>query len=63
MRHAEAGRAPLHCPRLVGDARRVLLRRFPYAVFFEVHGSDVVVLACPHTARDPEEWLRRISPS
>ena len=44
-----------------GEARRVLLRRFPYGVIYEVHGSDVALLACFHTARDPEEWQRRRS--
>jgi toxin ParE1/3/4 len=43
------------------EMRRVLLRRFPYAVFYEVHGSDVVVLGCLHGARDPEEWRKRAS--
>lgn len=43
------------------EARRVLLRRFPYAVFFEIHGPDVVILGCLHTARDPREWQRRVT--
>ncbi len=43
------------------EVRRVLLRRFPYGVFYEVHGSDVVVLACFHSARDPQEWRERIT--
>jgi plasmid stabilization system protein ParE len=42
-----------------GDMRRALLRRFPYGVFYEIHGSDVVVLGCMHSARDPEEWQQR----
>ena len=40
--------------------RRALTRRFPYAVFFSVEGETVVILAVLHTARDPEEWQRRI---
>jgi hypothetical protein len=43
-----------------GEARRVLLRRFPYAVIYEVHGPDVVILACMHFSRDPESWERRL---
>lgn len=54
-------RTPFHYQLVFADARRVLLRRFPYAVFFEVHGSEVVVLACMHTARDPREWQRRVT--
>lgn len=47
---------------VVERAHRVLPRRFPYGVFYEVHGSDVVVLACFHTSRDPEEWHGRSAP-
>lgn len=45
------------------DARRVLLGRFPFAVFYAVHSPEVVILACLHQARDPEEWERRITRS
>lgn len=53
-------RTPLHYQVVVEQVHRILLRRFPYAVFYEVHGPEVVILACLHTARDPEEWQRRI---
>jgi plasmid stabilization system protein ParE len=49
-------RNPLHYQVVVEEMRRVLLRRFPYGVFYEIHGSDIVVLGCMHGARDPEEW-------
>ena len=39
--------------------RRALLRRFPYAVFFEVERTEVVVYAVFHCARDPRSWKRR----
>ncbi|HEX8905768.1 MAG TPA: type II toxin-antitoxin system RelE/ParE family toxin [Longimicrobiaceae bacterium] len=41
--------------------RRLLLHWFPYSVFFEVHGSDVVVHACVHQARDPAIWRQRVT--
>lgn len=42
------------------DARRVLLRRFPYAVYF-VYESDVVeVIAVLHQHRDPTLWRSRL---
>lgn len=56
-------RNPLLYQIVAADARRVVLRRFPYSIFFEVHGSDVVVLACFHESRDPAEWRERISHS
>jgi plasmid stabilization system protein ParE len=43
------------------DMRRVVMRRFPYSVFYEIHEPDVVVLGCMHEARDPEDWQKRAS--
>jgi plasmid stabilization system protein ParE len=42
------------------NARRALLHRFPYSVIYEVHGDEVVVLACFHESRDPKEWQGRV---
>jgi plasmid stabilization system protein ParE len=39
--------------------RRALLRRFPYAVFYEVGSSEIVVYAVFHGARNPRAWKRR----
>jgi len=39
--------------------RRALLRRFPYAVFYEVLPAEIVVYAVFHCARDPRAWRRR----
>ena len=38
--------------------RRALLRRFPYAVFYEVGPVDIVVYAVFHCARNPRAWRR-----
>ncbi len=40
--------------------RRALTRRFPYAIYFSIEGSVIVIVAVLSTARDPEEWQRRI---
>jgi plasmid stabilization system protein ParE len=40
--------------------RRALAKRFPYAIYFSIEGTIVVVLAVLHTARDPSEWQRRV---
>lgn len=57
---ANLRRNPQLYPIVVGDARRLLLRRFPYSVIYEIHGDEVVVLACFHESRDPQEWQRRL---
>ena len=53
-------RKPHLYPIVAGEARRVLLQRFPYSVIYEVRGEEVVVLACFHESRDPQEWKRRL---
>lgn len=40
--------------------RRVLVRRFPYAIFYEISGDAVTVFAVFHTARDPGKWRSRL---
>lgn len=39
--------------------RRVLLRRFPYSLFYQVANDEVVVIGCFHAARDPRRWQDR----
>jgi len=41
------------------DARRVLVRRFPYAIFYRVVGERIVVAACMHARRNPTRWRGR----
>jgi hypothetical protein len=42
------------------DYRRALVRRFPYAVFYEYADGIVKVYCAFHTARDPEKWRERL---
>ena len=56
---AEISRMPERYPIARGKARRVLLRRFPYAVLFVATPDLVSVLACLHARRDPRRWQER----
>ena len=40
--------------------QRALVRRFPYAVFYEYSRSTATIYGVLHTARDPEKWRGRI---
>jgi plasmid stabilization system protein ParE len=40
--------------------RRGLVRRFPYAVFYEYRNERIIVIAVFHTARDPNKWRGRL---
>ncbi len=41
------------------DARRALLHRFPYAIFYRVSGETIIVVACMHGRRNPTRWKSR----
>jgi plasmid stabilization system protein ParE len=57
---ANVKRSPYLYAPILGEARRALLHRFPYSVIYEIHGDEVVVLACFHERSDPKEWQRRL---
>jgi plasmid stabilization system protein ParE len=40
--------------------RRALVRRFPYAVFYEHANNTVTVYCVFHTSRDPQKWRGRL---
>ena len=40
--------------------RRGLVRRFPYAVFYEYTEGTVRIYSVFHTSRDPRKWRQRL---
>jgi toxin ParE1/3/4 len=56
----ELTRDPEVYPRVHGDFRRRLLRRFPYAIYFRIQGEYVVVFGLFHCARDPRRLRREL---
>ena len=53
------GETPKLYRKVRGDVRRVIFRRFPYALFYVLGGDEVVVLACLHEKRNPDLWPDR----
>lgn len=51
-------RKPLMYPKVHKYFRRVLVRRFPFSIIFEVVDTQVLVLAVFHSAKDPQKWRR-----
>ena len=49
-----ASERPLAFQRVHRTFRRVLLHRFPYALFYDVQEQAIIVVAVLHQARDPE---------
>ncbi len=50
--------APLRYPQVMGAVRRVILQRFPYAVYFRLEADEIIVLAV-HGRQDPNRWQKR----
>ena len=46
-------RNPLLYQKVYGDFRRLLLRRFPYAIYFLIKENEIIVFGLFHCARDP----------
>ena len=52
-------RNPLQHPLVHKTARRALLRRFPYEIFFVLGDHHIVILAVFHAKRNPKQWTDR----
>jgi plasmid stabilization system protein ParE len=46
-------------PVVLGDLRRVLVHRFPFAIYYRLQQDMIEVRAILHTRRDPTTWRRR----
>jgi toxin ParE1/3/4 len=56
---AQINRAPATHPVIYQDIRRILIRRFPFGIFYIVTGQKIIVLAVLHARRDPSLWQKR----
>ena len=43
------------------EVRRIVLRRFPYSVVYEVLAEEAVVIAIAHQRRRPNYWIDRLN--
>ncbi|HKT31339.1 MAG TPA: type II toxin-antitoxin system RelE/ParE family toxin [Gammaproteobacteria bacterium] len=50
---------PRAYPRVHKEVRRILLRRFPFGIFYVDEGGRLVVLAVMHASRNPQRWKAR----
>jgi len=53
-------RFPQAFPQVHGEARKAVLRRFPYSLLFVPDDECLVVLGCFHHRQAPEAWARRL---
>jgi plasmid stabilization system protein ParE len=46
-------------PVALRNARKTLVKRFPYTIYYEIGDDEIVVLAVFHAKRNPEHWQIR----
>jgi plasmid stabilization system protein ParE len=51
---------PFQYQRVIGPARRALLRDFPQALFYIATDDEIVIVACTHGRRHPKRWQDRV---
>jgi len=51
--------SPEMYPVVYRNIRRLLIRRFPYGIFYIASESLITILAVFHGRRDPKEWRSR----
>ncbi len=52
-------RNPKMFPVAFKNARRAMLKRFPYIIYYEIGEKEIMILAVFHAKRDPKHWQRR----
>lgn len=57
---SSVARKPLLFSLVYRDLRRVVVSRFPFAIFYEVSAKEIQVVAVFHSRRDPEIWKSRV---
>ena len=50
---------PEAAPKIKGSIRRRIIRRFPYAILYQIDPSEIVILAIMHQHREPDYWHGR----
>ncbi|MBI5666294.1 MAG: type II toxin-antitoxin system RelE/ParE family toxin [Nitrospirae bacterium] len=47
-------------PKLVGELRRRLVRRFPFGILYYIESKEIIIVAVAHLRRRPGYWKNRI---
>jgi len=52
---------PMAFPRIDGEFRHVITRKFPYSIIYFQTESELIVVSCFHHRRKPDSWLNNVS--
>ena len=54
-------RHPFIYPVVHENYRRTLVRRFPYAIFFEHDSEQIIIYSIFHCSQNPQKWRDRLT--
>jgi hypothetical protein len=52
---------PFQYQTIYKNIRRVLLKRFPYGIFYIIDENNIFILAITHLKRHPKNWKKRLT--
>jgi toxin ParE1/3/4 len=52
-------RDPAVYPKVYRDIQRILVQRFPFAIYYAIRSDIIFILAIFHSRRNPDEWKKR----
>ncbi|MBN1931384.1 MAG: type II toxin-antitoxin system RelE/ParE family toxin [Desulfobacterales bacterium] len=53
-------RNPKMFPITIKNARKSLVKKFPYILYYEENVEEIIILAVFHVKRNPKQWQRRV---
>ena len=56
---SKISRNPYAYPTIYREFRRILIRRFPYGLFYLVESEAIYIFACFHVKKNPKVWRER----
>lgn len=57
---ASIAESPMTWPKVEGELRRRLVRRFPFGILYRDEPEEIVIVAVAHLRRKPGYWRERI---
>lgn len=57
---ASIAKSPLTWPKIEGELRRRLVRRFPFGILYFDESEEIVIVAVAHLRRKPGYWKKRL---
>lgn len=47
-------------PKIYKEARRAVVRRFPYCIYYIIQSDRIHIVSIFHTSRNPKKWQSRV---